>query len=130
MSTEVGPQPKLGQRLESTAEADKVAGSRSAPIGTSPRANFPLIYQRVEADRQWGPTSVLIHKSLPPESCPATAQSKKDPDSPFLDSQLDSWRDHRVGGFDSVNGPLWVACSRSVQARGAATGKPGSALGE
>jgi hypothetical protein len=57
----VEPEPKLGQRPETTAKADKMAGSRSAPIETSPRTKFQLKYQRVEADRRWGPTSVLIH---------------------------------------------------------------------
>ena len=63
MSTEVGPQPKLGQRFEIIAEVDKVVESRSAPSGTSPRTKFPPLYQRIEANRQRGPTSVLIHKS-------------------------------------------------------------------
>lgn len=60
ISTEVGPQPKLGYCVEFAAEMNVQMRSRSAQNGTRPRAKFSLSDQCVKTGQQWGPNSAPI----------------------------------------------------------------------
>src|ERR1700739_6482 len=64
----MGPQSKLGERVEAPTEIDKAVGGASGAGRAPPRMKFPPLYQCVATDQQWGPTSVLIHIGVGPAS--------------------------------------------------------------